>query len=158
MVPNLALFYQQFNVCFIVVSQQRCRLTWPVKTEKREILSTSFFSFVVCKCFTSLILQQFAMPALLPTCSKYSRLYQSCASRVVHSEYLLALKPSSLFESNPFNRALLLVSIPSSCIKSCDKLKKSRKLLLHHYGIFAIPPADPKIFWIITNHYSALKR
>lgn len=145
MVPNLALFYQQFSICFIVASQHRCRLTWPVKTEKRDT-EYFIFSFVFRKRFTSLILQQFVMPALLPTCSKYSRLYQSCASRVVHSEYLLALKPSSLFVSNQFNRALLLLSIPSSCIKTCDKLKKSRKVLLHHYVAFGSAPCRSEDF------------
>lgn len=159
MVPNLGLLYERFTVCFIIASWHRYRLALPVKTEKRELLSTPFFSLSLITNLPASFCSSFLLCLLLLL---HGGLYQSCASRVVWSEYLLALKASSLFVSNQFSRALLLVSIPSSYIRTHDTLQKSPKLLVHHCAAFwSSPweswPADLRIFQIVTNHYLALK-
>lgn len=133
MLLNVTLFYQWFSVCFITASWHRYRLTLPVKTEKKETLSTLFFPLS----FVTNLPASFSSSCLLCLLLfLLGGLYQTCASRVVQSEYLLALKLSSLFISNWFSRALLLISTPSSYIRTHSTVQKSPKLLVHHCVAF----------------------
>lgn len=126
-------------VCFIIASWHRYRLALPMKTEKRGMLSIPFFSQLSV---TNLPASFCSSWMLCLVFFLLGGLYQSCASRVAQSEYILAQKAHSLFLNNRFSRALLLLGIPRNYIRAHNTFQKSPKLFVHHCIAFWRPPWD----------------